>query len=302
MSFDPDKYISVFDAVEVERTVVSVLRNDEGELRLRRELAELIADCRDEIILVVGPYGAGKSTLCQDVALTMGGRVADFSSSILPERSHSRSVLAIDDINFKWLKTPGYVDSVLERDWTILGEIHPLEKLKYEPSLPVEYFKRPFLKDDLVEKVLRTAYGFPPEIMSTALSVFSGMTHLFFSFNKEISNLQRMKQKYSDLKFERFYISWSNFQDRCARNYMTRFNFAGGLIHRLVLDDDLSDHEEDLALLSELGILERREGVFVLRSDLWKEALLNYHSGDYPSKSEDDLPYCRDHDPFQFTL
>ncbi|MFA6024373.1 MAG: hypothetical protein WC777_04130 [Candidatus Gracilibacteria bacterium] len=251
-----DGLVRTFDWKASFPRVVDILRLDPAEQEREAHLQTLISDLRQKIIVIVGPYGAGKSVLSSKMVGPHVVKVGEFAGYLR--------------------KNPYFFDLDIFKGKTLVCEAHPVFlMLDYRGALGIDPYliERPFLADDLVGEILREGMKVPFEMVPSFVELIAGSTESIFRLGHRLSStrfsLDYDEQEHglsqglvSSLRID------SNFIPKSVANYDTQHK-AGAFLRRVHFGEATPEEiAEHLPLMVRMGFVVENDSGVRLRSPL----------------------------------
>ncbi|PIR55263.1 hypothetical protein COU74_02575 [Candidatus Peregrinibacteria bacterium CG10_big_fil_rev_8_21_14_0_10_36_19] len=280
MVLELDKYVDDFDYQEVAISISRVLDANAIEVALMAEVIEAIQSTRNGVVLIVGPYGSGKTVLSLKVARVFNAAQYKRSNPVLPPPESESPVLRVGE--FSDLTGTNFFQEAIDKGFTILGETHPyfLMDPRFMKLLPqnVKVIERPFLTDEQVQEVLSEAFRLPDSMrrqiadtIAGAPASFSGLSAALLA--DQVDKKIAAEEGYTIPPVGSIEIMWGNFVKNSATNYSPKHQ-CGQLLRRIALSEDgVPTSEEHIEMLNRMGLLKLDGGRAKLRSHAWTDKI-----------------------------
>lgn len=277
MDFDLNKYVSSFDVVRTQERLESTINNNEWERKIARELFDIVTSTHDGVVIIIGPNGAGKSTLSARLYEKLKSRNEQSNASLQANPIYFKGEFAeLIEEEPRW-----FFDRITDRKCTLVLEAHP-DRLIYNDLTdffpkPVFVVERPFLRDDLVDEILETAFDFPNNIRPQITETVAGSISSLKSIIDETGRLQSINNRVQKQQLVYLETDWQKFARRDVENYMT-YHIGGNTLQNIAITgDSTSIPNEHIKILIRMGLLKLENDRVRLRSIPWADAIKRYH-------------------------
>lgn len=263
MDFNLQRFLEEHNCSKTQKCMSEIIAADSEEIAIKQKLSDLMDENRAKIILVVGPYGSGKSTMCfQACKERHGGELIN-----VKELNSCKEFVYLGEFGDKLKRNPRLFEESLDRGVPVVAETHPyflmpefIERYNLTGAHVVE---KPNLRDQLVNKILLEAFGLPEKHIREIEGLVGGSLRTLVLFNNTI----RFSMGYGETHIKFLYDNIEN----TYLNYEAKTDF-GLILEKIGFSEELSEEDKiglEIALKMRLVVMEEEKPM--IRSLYWRD-------------------------------